>query len=95
MTIQVDAQQDRIMLVNSLGHGIVIDTDGVKILGGDSCATFGADGNVAIIATQQAQLDGSKVMLGSLIPASANVTNAAIKGPTGISGIPSLKVFVE
>lgn len=95
LIIQVDPQTDRIMLVNSLGYGIVIDTDGVKIIAGDSCATFGSDGNLAIIAKQQAQLDGASVNLGAVIPPTANVTNAVIKGPTGLAGVPSLKVFVE
>lgn len=94
MTIQVDAMNDAIRILNSKGYGIIIDGGGARITtGGDSAGIqVGADGSVSIIATKQAQVDGATVLIGSTaIP----VVNAALKGPTGIAGSPSLKVLIE
>lgn len=94
MVIMLTPSTNTISLVNGLGYGIIIDADGVKITAGGSGSglTLNANGSVKLIGTGQTQIDGSTVLLGSV---AVPVVNAALHGPTGISGAPSLKVLIE
>lgn len=88
MTVQLDAQEGRILLLNDKGHGIVIDSDGVKVTSGTAAMTVDAEGNARLIATAQAQVDGAGMLLG------ATPIQPAIMGPAGIAGIPNPKIMM-
>lgn len=92
MAIMVTPATNTISLVNGLGFGIIISEVGLKFTAGDSAISLNADGSIKITAKGQAQIDGATVVLGSIaIP----LVNAALKGPTGIAGVASLKVLIE
>lgn len=94
MVVQLDAQNNAIRLLNGSGFGLIIDADGVRVTAGANGGglTVGADGGVKLIAKQQVQVDGATVLLGSV---AVPVVNAALKGPTGITAVPSVKVLIE
>jgi len=92
MVIQIDPANNAIRILNGDGHGIIIDSDGVKITAKNAGITLGADGSAKVIATAQAQLDGASIMIGSV--AVPGVTSA-LHGPTGLAGTASLKVNIE
>lgn len=93
MGIFVTPSEDSIRIINSRGHGILIDGDGVKVLGGSGGAlTINAAGGATLVSTGQTQIDGATVVLGSI---AVPVTNAVLVGPMGITGKPSLKVFAQ
>jgi phage gp45-like len=94
MIISLDAATDTISIVNSKGYGIVIDGDGVKITAKDSGLTLGADGNGKLISKDTTQVDGAAIRLGSS-PAMVPGVNSALRGPAGLAGVASLKVYIE
>lgn len=91
MMFQLDAEAGAIRLVSPQGHGLIIDEDGVKMFTSAASIVVGADGKIKSVATQQNQMDGTSVVLGSVaIPG----INSALTGPTGIAGVASTKVFI-
>lgn len=92
MVIQLDAENNSIRMLQADGHGIIIDGDGIKLTAKESSLTLNADGTLKLVCTGQAQIDGASILLGSIAVA---VTNAALKGPAGVSGTPSLKTLIE
>ncbi len=92
MTVQLDAQNNAVTILNGLGFGLIVDANGITLTSGKASLTLGADGTVSLVGMGQTQIDGTTIVLGSkAVP----VANAALHGPTGISGAPSLKVIVE
>jgi hypothetical protein len=94
MAIQITPASDTISLVNSVGNGIIINADGVFLVvnGAKAGLSIKADGSVSLIATGQAQVDGSSIVLGSnVLP----VVSAALSGPSGMAGKASLKTLIE
>ena len=91
MIFQLDAENDAIRITNGKGHGIIIDGDGVKVFAGSAAAlTLNASGTCSLIGTQQCQVDGSSIVLGSLaVPG----VNSICVGPAGIAGAGSTKCF--
>lgn len=92
MMIQLDAANDAIRLINSKGHGIIIDADGVKITAKSSCLSLESSGAASLIAKDKCQVDGASICLGSM---AVPVVNSALTGPTGVAGKASLKVLIE
>lgn len=97
MMVQLDAQNGAIRLVNDLGYGIIIDADGVKITAGGAGITLaGSGGGIKVIGTGEVQVDGGKVVIGSMV---VPVVNNALRGLGGVAGAcvasPSSKVFIE
>lgn len=91
MIVQIDATNGAIRLINDLGYGIIIDSDGVKITSGGACLTL-AGNDAQLIAKGNAQVDGSGVVIGSV---AAPGLNSALTGVTGVAGKASLKVLIE
>lgn len=92
MVLQLDAANNASRMLNGLGFGIIADANGVTITSGAASITLGADGSISIVATGQAQVDGSTILLGSIaVPG----VNSAIRGPTGLSGVASPKVLIQ
>lgn len=92
MTFQLDATNNVATMLNGLGFGVIADASGVTITTGAAGLKLGADGSISMVGTAQVQVDGTTVLLGSqAVP----LVNAALHGPTGISGAPSLKVLIE
>jgi hypothetical protein len=91
MTVQLDAENGKITLLNDKGHGIVIDEDGIKLTTGAAALTLGADGAARLVATGPAQVDGTSITLGA---AGVPGVNSAIMGPAGIAGVPNPKVIL-
>jgi len=93
MIIQLDAENDAIRITNGAGHGLIIDSNGVrafaKAKGG---LTVGSDGKCSLIATEQCQVDGSTVVLGSI---AVPVVNSVCVGPAGIAAAASSKIFAS
>lgn len=92
MMVQLDAQDGAIRAINPDGHGIIIDADGVVITSKKASLRLGSDGAVKLIATKQAQVDGTSVLIGSKGVVGAN---SAIAGPTGLAGVASTKVIID
>lgn len=92
MTVQLDATNDTIRIINSVGHGMIVDADGVKIITPASAIVLGKDGVASMVGNTRSQIDGASVVLGNLV---APAVNNAITGPTGIAGKASLKVMIE
>ena len=92
MTVQLDAAEGAIRLLNDLGHAIIIDKDGITLTTGEAALVLGKDGNVSLTGTAMTQVDGTTVVLGSKV---VPVVNSALKGPTGVAGVASLKVLIE
>lgn len=91
MVVQLDAVNDAIRITNAKGYGLIIDTDGVKILAGSSGAKFSPSGST-IASGSTLGLDGTTITLGNaLLPG----LNSALKGPSGMMGAPSPKVLIE
>ncbi len=92
MVVAIDPMTDTISIVNSKGFGLVIDGDGVKLTSKGAAVSLTEAGAASVIGKGATQIDGKTVTLGAnVVP----VANAALKGPTGISGSPSLKVMIE
>lgn len=90
MLMQLDATNGAIRLINDKGYGLIIDSDGVKLLTDKAALTLGSDGTAKLIGTGMAQLDGSNVCLGSIaIP----VINGICVGPAGLVAVCSAKCF--
>jgi hypothetical protein len=90
MLIQVDAANNAIRLLNADGHGIIIDSDGIKLTAGNAALSLNADGSLALVGTGQAQVDGGSIVLGSVaVPG----VNSVLTGVTGLVGVASTKVF--
>lgn len=92
LAVIVDPESDSITLINSTGNGIVIDATGVKLTAGDSGISLNADGSIKVIATQQAQVDGASILLGS---AAVPGVNAVCVGPVGMAAVGSTKVICQ
>ena len=92
MLISLDATNNRATMINGLGFGIIADANGVTITSGAAGLKLGADGSISLVGTANVQIDGTGIVLGSL---AVPVANAALHGPVGIAGIPSLKVLIE
>lgn len=90
MVVQVDAANDAIRLLNSQGYGLIIDGDGITLTTGTGALTIASSGNVKLVGTGTAQLDGTSVTLGSI---AAPGVNSVCVGPAGIAGVGSTKVF--
>jgi len=91
MIVQLDAENDAIRITNGAGHGIIIDGDGVRVFAnGSGALTVGASGKCSLVATQQCQVDGSSIVLGSV---AVPVVNSVCVGPAGIAAAASTKVF--
>jgi hypothetical protein len=92
MTIQMDAAAGAIRMLNDLGHAIIIDESGITLTVGEAALVLGSDGSATLTGTGATQVDGKTVVLGSnVLP----VVNSALKGPTGVAGVASLKVLIE
>lgn len=92
MIVQIDAENGAIRLINDLGYGIIIDSDGVKITSGAAGLTLDSDGNARLVGTGQAQMDGGSIVLGSkAVPG----VNSVLTGVTGLVGVASTKVFAD
>lgn len=90
MLIQLDAMNNAIRLLNADGHGIIIDSEGVKITAGDSALSLNADGSSKLVGTGSTQIDGGNIILGSTaVPG----VNSVLTGVTGLVGVASTKVF--
>ncbi len=96
MQIQLDAANGVIRLMNDLGHGLIIDEEGVKLYtnGGGSLKITGG-GDISLAGSGAVMIDGGSITLAPMpgvgaIPAIGNV----LHGPTGIAGAASTKVFV-
>lgn len=92
MVFMMDPATDSITMTNSLGIGIIIDPDGIHLTAKESSLNLQSDGNFDGVARGVMHIDGSSVVIGS---AAVPVANAALTGPTGISGKPSVKVLIE
>lgn len=94
MTVQLDATTGAIRIIASSGAALILDDDGARLLGPGGAAglTLASSGNATLVGTGQAQVDGGTVMIGS---AAVPLVNAALKGPTGLTATPSLKVLIE
>jgi hypothetical protein len=95
MTIQVDAANNTIRLLNGNGHGIIIDATGVRITAKDAGITVSSGtGNIVVAGKGDVSMDGGNVLLGmGSSPPVPAVTNV-IHGATGVSGVASSKVHV-
>lgn len=90
MCISVEPKTDSITIVNSAGHGLKIDSDGVKIFAnGAAAVVLGADGSVVVNGSSHVVVDGTAILLG----AGATPASLALSGPP--PGKPSVKVLVE
>jgi hypothetical protein len=92
MTLLMDPQTDSIMLVNSLGYGLIINATGTYLKGPGGAVKLETAGASLIATSGQAQVDGPSIVIGS---AALPVVNAALVGPTGVSGRASLKTIIE
>lgn len=92
MTFQIDAQAGALRMLNDKGFAIVIDEAGVKMTAGKASLTLSSSGDVTLVGTGKTQVDGSSVVIGSVVAPGAN---AALVGPTGVAGRASLKVAIE
>ncbi len=92
MVIQLDAENNTIRLLNGDGNGIIISSAGITLTAGDSGLTLGSDGTIKMVGTGQVQVDGSTVVLGSVVVPGVN---SALVGVTGVSGRSSLKCMIE
>lgn len=93
MGVFITPSEDSIRIVNSRGHGVIIDAEGVKLLGGAGAAlTLLASGGATLVSTGQTQVDGASIVIGS---AAIPGVNSALTGVTGVAGKPSLKVLIE
>lgn len=93
MVIQLDAMNDTIRILNSTGNGIIITPTDVRVLTPQSALTLTTSGKCTLAGTGACVVDGSTVCVGqgaAIVPG----VNNAIKGPTGIAGTPSTKVFI-
>lgn len=91
MILQLDPENDAIRITNGAGYGLIIDADGVRIFSGDKAAlTLSSGGTCSLVATQQCQVDGSSIVLGSV---AVPVVNSVCVGPAGIAAAASTKVF--
>lgn len=92
MLMQLDASGGAVRLLNDKGYGIIIDGDGVKITSGGAGLTLTGSGDASLIGKGKTQVDGASVCIGSqALPG----VNAALHGPSGLAGIPSVKVLIE
>lgn len=93
MGLFIAPKSDTIQLINSQGYGIIIDTDGVKIIAGSSAGIqVLASGDIKSIATGQNQIDGGSILLGSIgVP----LVMSALVGPVGVAGVPSTKTVIQ
>jgi hypothetical protein len=93
MIVQLDAENDAIRITNGAGHGLIIDGDGVRVFAkGSGALTISSSGTCSLVATQQCQVDGSTVLLGSI---AAPGVNAICVGPAGIAAAGSAKCFAS
>lgn len=92
MGIFVNPEDDSVSIINSQGYGLLIKSDGVYITSTNAALKLTADGAASLIGTQQTQVDGASVVIGSQV---VPVANAALKGPSGSAGTPSVKVLIE
>lgn len=89
MTVSLDPNANRLVAINGKGFGIIADEDGVTITAGKAALTLRASGDIALIGSGTTLVDGSGIMLGN----AALLT--AVRGPTGVSAGPSVKVKIE
>lgn len=92
MMVQLDAQSGAIRAINPDGYGLIVDANGVVLTSKKASLRLGSDGAVKLIATQQAQIDGTSILLGSK---GAVGVNSALGGPTGLAGVASAKVIID
>jgi hypothetical protein len=90
MTIQLDAANGAIRLLNPDGFGIIIDSDGISLTTGAAALTLGADGTISLVGTGACQIDGTSICLGSI---AAPVVNGVCVGPAGLVAVSSTKVL--
>jgi hypothetical protein len=91
MMVSLTPSNDSISLLNAAGLGIIIDPTGIKLIGLDSSLTL-TSGNAKLMSKGKTQVDGSTVVLGSLVVPGVN---AALTGVTGVAGKASFKVLIE
>lgn len=93
ITVQLEAASDTIRIINSKGNGIVIDETSLMLMvAGKASMVLGGDGISIVAATGKTQIDGPNIVLGAnVIP----FQSAALKGISGVTGSPSLKVLIE
>lgn len=92
MAIMLTPSNDSFSLTTGAGMAIVATADGLKLTAGDASLSLNADGTIKLVGKGQVQVDGSTVVIGSV---AVPVVSAALKGPTGVAGVASLKVLVE
>lgn len=92
MAVILDPMTDTVSVTNSLGFGLIISPDGVRLTSKEGGLTLTAGGDCTMAGTGKTQVDGSSVLLGSVaVPG----VNNAITGPTGVAGKASVKVMIE
>ena len=91
MGIFVNPDDDSISILNSVGCGLIIKGTNVYLTTKD--AALKLEGSAAsLISKAQTQVDGASIVIGST---AVPLVNAALKGPTGVSGSASLKTLIE
>lgn len=94
MMIQMDPENDTIRILNSVGNGIIIDSNGVLITtaGAASAVELKSTGDCSMIGTGASQIDGTSIMLGAIgVPG----VNSVLVGVTGIAGAACTKVLAQ
>jgi hypothetical protein len=92
MIVTVDPTTDTIALVNAAGYGLIIDGEGARLTAKGAAVALTPAGDASLIGKGMTQVDGASIVIGSV---AVPVANAALKGPTGIAGTPSLKTVIE
>ncbi len=92
MSVILNPTTNTVSAINGLGFGFIADPNGTKMTAGDAAISVNADGTIKITGKGQVQIDGTTIVLGSTV---LPVVSAALKGPTGIAGVASLKTLIE
>lgn len=93
MTVSLDATNNRATLINGKGFGLIVDEDGVTLTAGDAALVLKASGSISLTGKASTVIDGSSIILGAM--ATPTPVSYALRGPTGATGAPSLKVKIE
>jgi hypothetical protein len=92
MMIQLNAQTGGINMVDAFGNGLTSGPDGWVMTSGGAGLKLTKSGDIHLVGKGTAQVDGKSIVLGSTV---VPIANAALTGPTGVSGKASLKVLIE
>jgi hypothetical protein len=96
MGIYMNPDTDQISILNSKGHGIIIDQTGVHIVAGASNLDLSVSGFVKLTGSKVINIHGEMLILGDPLDPSLNpLTSSALSGPTGFAAIPNPKVLIS